>query len=196
VIVEILGLDGAGKTTVTRRLAASLGGRARKVTAYDPDFEQAAAMVRSRLGYQAEWALRGCAVASALLREAAHAGDGLDIFDRYVEAARMFFSVQEVHPVADSVLTDLPQPDLVVLLDVDVSTAMARRKQSTFGENAEEAAYLRKCASYLRSAAAARGWQVIDASEGLDGVLARARAAVQDAAGRRSELTVTEGPGT
>lgn len=184
-IVEILGLDGAGKTTLTKCLAANLDGTARKVRAYDPGFGQTLTMVRSHLGYRAELALRGCVVASALIRESANPPSALDIFDRYIEAARMFFSVMGLKPIAESVLTGLPQPDLVILLDVDVATGMARRHQSTFSERSEEISYMQKCASYLRSAATVKGWVIIDASADLETVVTRARTAVLEALGAR-----------
>lgn len=187
-IIEILGLDGAGKTTVSKSLAAALGGRARKVRAYSPDFEYAASLVRGRFGIRAERALRGCAVASALIRESALANDGVDVFDRYVEAARMYFSVQEVQPLTESILESLPQPDLVLLLDVDVQTAMARQVGSTFADREEEIVYLNACASYLQSASVIRGWVVVDAREDIEKVIATALEAARRALGIDAEV--------
>jgi thymidylate kinase len=178
-IVEVVGIDGAGKSTVVTALAARLGATARKVSPYPSAFQATVKRVERTLGATEATALRGCAVACALIHEAAEPRQGLQIFDRYVEAARMFFGVQGIRPVPDALLDRLPKPGLVILLDLDVELAMTRRLRPSHPDLSAERSYLRACTEYLRQAAASRQWLIIDASQPLDRVLADAVASVR-----------------
>lgn len=65
-LVEIVGIDGAGKTTVVREASAMLGATPRKVAAYTEEFHALARRTGEAFGARAEAAVRGCAVATAL----------------------------------------------------------------------------------------------------------------------------------
>jgi thymidylate kinase len=97
----------------------------------------------------------------------------------------MFFSVQGTRPLSDSVLDALPQPDLVVLLEIDVELAMTRRLRPSHASPSAEQSYLRSCADYFRRKAQSSPWSVVDASQSLDVVVglaaAHARSVAADA---------------
>ena len=177
-IIEVLGIDGAGKSTVVSALASQLNITARKVSPYPPAFHAAAERVERVLGEAAATAMRASAIACTLIGEAAQPRNGPQIFDRYVEAARMFFAVRGIQPVPGPLLDELPGPGLVILLDLDPGLAMARRLRPSHADPAAEVAYLESCSLYLRRAAEVHRWPVIDASEPLDKVLAAASAKV------------------
>jgi dTMP kinase len=184
-IIEVVGIDGSGKSTVVAALVAELHGTLRKVSPFSATIHATAARIESSIGEEPALAFRACAIAEALIGEAADAKQGPQIFDRYIEAAKMFFSVQGTRPLSDSVLDALPQPDLVVLLEIDVELAMTRRLRPSHASPSAEQSYLRSCADYFRRKAQSSPWSVVDASQSLDVVVglaaAHARSVAADA---------------
>jgi dTMP kinase len=189
-LVEIVGIDGAGKTTVVRQVCGSLGATPRKVAAYSEEFHAFARRTGERFGPRAEAGVRGCAVATALVAEAGRPRSGIDVFDRYLAGARMFFAVHALTPLPEEVLAAVPQPDLVVLLDVPVEVGLARRVRPSAPDLDHERDYLRACAEYLRATAARDGWLVVDARAGLDDVITETAAAIRALAPGRAGGTV------
>lgn len=163
-IIEILGLDGAGKSTLVRESSIRFGATARKVAPFSEGLHRDAIAAGEALGAHAKDAIRGWALASALVIEASRPRDGLAVFDRYVESARMFLAVHDLPSLPDSVLALIPEPDLVVLLDIDIEFAMTRRTPPAAGTRSDaEFPYLRRCLDYLRGTAATSDWLVLDA---------------------------------
>lgn len=170
-IVEVVGIDGAGKSTLVNGLAARINGEARKTNAFPGDVHARASAVGTELGTRAEAAFRALAVASALLAEAATPAGRLLVYDRFVEGARMFFAVKQCHPLPEDVLATLPTPEAVLLVDVPVSLGLRRRARPSEDSATSERAYLQACADYLHERAARQGWTVIDGTEPVDRVL-------------------------
>ncbi|HEX2051663.1 MAG TPA: hypothetical protein VHJ34_13680 [Actinomycetota bacterium] len=168
--VELAGIDGAGKSTVAGAVASRLGFEIRRVTAYGPAFEHGVAQLRRALGERGVEAARAIAIGRALLETAAAPMGPNVVFDRYVESARMYWTVQSIAPLPNDVLRLLPANDAVVLLDVDVATGLARRRGTSFDDVDAESAYLDRCVTYLRGAARRNGWIVIDARAPLEDV--------------------------
>lgn len=190
-LIEVVGIDGAGKSTVVGQVCRRLAATPRKVAPYSAEFHDLARSVGRLLGSRAEAGLRGCAVASALIAEARLPRSPIDVFDRYLEGARMFFAVHHLAPLPDDVLAALPAPDLVVLLDLPVELALSRRARPSCPDLDAERAYLHACADHLRAAGARHGWHVIDARRPLDEVVGEACQAVR-AAGTRAARPAAE----
>ncbi len=178
-MIEVLGLDGAGKTTAVGAVA-ELGFEARKVAPYNSRFQAEAAKL-DVLAPECLDAFRGAAVASALLLEAADVarrpGEHF-VYDRWIEAAKMFWSVKGLPPLPAAVVESLPKAALTILLDVDVETAIGRRLRPSDPDPDVERRYLESCDRYLKAAARAGGWTVIDATEDLEHVIEALRSAV------------------
>lgn len=177
-IVEVVGIDGAGKSTLVRALAAHTGAEARKTDAFPGDTHALAAAVGARLGTQAEAAFRGLAIARALLTEATSITTDRAVYDRFVEGARMYFAVKRVQPLDEDLLAALPQPEVVLLIDVPISLGLARRARPAERGAAAERTYLQACGEYLRGRAARQGWVVIDGARPAKDVLVHAIKAV------------------
>jgi thymidylate kinase len=182
-IIEVVGIDGAGKSTLVDGLARRLAAVARKTNAFPGETHRRAAAVGEALGSRAEAAFRASAIAAALLREAAAARPDTVVYDRYLEGALMYFAVKECWPLPDDVLARLPRPDVVLLVDLPVQTGLARRLRPAEGGGGRERSYMQACADYLRRRAATAGWVVLDGQEPRDRVLDRAVRAVTRLAG-------------
>ena len=124
--------------------------------------------MEQRLSTRVATAARAAAVAQALLFEASEVSDTDTVFDRYIESARMYWSVTGIKPVPEDVLALLPQNDLVILFDVPPSVAMRRRDGTAFTSAGDELAYLTKCASYLKQTAESNDWEVVRTDRPLD----------------------------
>jgi thymidylate kinase len=162
-------------------LAERLGWTATKVRPFEPATLERDAAIRSVLGPCASDAYRGNALAMALLDEAA-AMSTHTVFDRYVESARMWWSVKQVPPLDESVLSRLPQPLLVIFLDVPIEVGLSRRRGTSEYNSAEERWFLEQCSSYLRRRAAGNDlWVVIDSTQDLPTVLDQAQGHARDA---------------
>jgi thymidylate kinase len=168
--IEVVGIDGAGKSTVVGHLANTLGWRSRKVRPFTPDAVTLDLRVSGRLGTAAADSYRACLLASALLAEAADLSEPT-VYDRYVESARMWWAVKNVRPLPEPVLARLPGPTAVLFLDVPVDVGQSRRLSTTERSPAEETRFLDACRAYLRGRARSAGWMTIDATAPLPDVL-------------------------
>lgn len=175
--IEIAGVDGSGKTTLTRRLAAHLGFEGRKMDPFSDDFHRRLTAVRDRLGQPAVDAARSMALALCVLREISEQ-DGPRVYDRHLESARMWWSVMGLSPLPAPVLDGLPTPDLVIYLDIDADTAARRMLRSRMESDAVQRAFGDGCVRYLRAAAREKKWVVVDATAPLEEVWEQVLAAV------------------
>jgi thymidylate kinase len=170
--IEVVGIDGAGKSTVVRHLAGRLRWRERKVRPFTPDAVEQDRRVSGRFGTATGDSFRGCLLAAALLSEAADL-TAPTVFDRYLESAWMWWTVKGVWPLSEPVLRTLPAPTAVLLLDAPVGVGLSRRVQTTERSPAAETRFLDACRDHLRDRAASSGWTTVDAAAPLPDVLAR-----------------------
>ena len=168
-LIEILGIDGSGKTTMARRLAVWLGGEYRKVDAFRDGAYATALSVERNLGSHAATVYKANAIAKALLQEILDVSTNRPlVFDRFVEGALMYFAVKGIYPIPESVFADLPQPSHVVLLDLPVSLALRRRSRPAESDLEIERNYMLACRDYLCKRAQKLGWSVVDATRPAD----------------------------
>jgi thymidylate kinase len=193
-IIEILGIDGAGKSTLVREASIRFGATARKVAPFSPDLHNAAIAAGAALGSHIKDAMRGWALASALVVEASRPTPGLSIFDRYIESAKMFLAVHDLPELPTKVLGSLPPPDLVVLLDLDLSIALSRRAPPAAGSRSDaELPFLHACQRYLRSTAKTSGWLTLDAQCPVRELLAMLDEPVAELVNRPSSAALVQG---
>jgi thymidylate kinase len=176
--IEIAGVDGAGKTTLTKMLANHLGFEGRKMDPFSDDFHQRLTYLRENLGQRSVDAARSMALGQCLLREIAEQ-DGPRVYDRHLESARMWWSVMGLSPLPEEVLAVLPEPDLVLFLDIDPEVAAQRMLRSRMESDAVRQQFGARCIEYLRAAAVRRDWIVIDAAAPLGSVWQQALEAVE-----------------
>ena len=170
-VVEITGIDGSGKSSVVAFLAEEFSCTGRKVRPFSERTLKAEEAIISSFGDDAADSYRGCLLATALLEESAQLGEPA-VFDRYVESARMWWTVKGIHPLPPSALACLPEPDLVIFLDVPVEVGLERRLGTTERDEASERAFLTDCRSYLRNRATGRSnWRTLPATDPLPQVL-------------------------
>lgn len=170
--IEVVGIDGAGKSTVVRHLAGQLRWRERKVRPFTPHAVEQDRRVSGRFGTATGDSFRGCLLAAALLSEAADL-TAPTVFDRYLESARMWWAVKGVWPLSESVLQSLPAPTAVLLVDVPVSVGLDRRLLTTERSSMAETRFLEACQDHLRDRARSPGWTTVDAVAPLADVLAQ-----------------------
>lgn len=163
-IIEIVGIDGSGKSTLTSWIAHMWGFTPRKVQPYDQSFWADAEHIEGSLGVRAVEIVKAGAIARALFLEMSRLDTNRIVFDRFLEGARMYWAVKELYPVPEECLNELPAADHVLFLDVDPEIAISRRSHASERTYNEEIAYLQKCAMHFRTRAVEKQWKVIDAS--------------------------------
>lgn len=176
-LVEITGIDGAGKSTVAAALAARFGWEPRKVQPFSPEVMAQVEASRASLGERGADVARSLALSGALLRHA-ELPHVPTVYDRYIESARMWWAVKSQPPIPQDVIAQMRAPTLVILLEVDPAVGMARRLGSTEVSRESECHFINACSAYLRQEADANGWVVLDAAKALDVVIAEASHAV------------------
>ncbi|MEV5533682.1 AAA family ATPase [Streptomyces prunicolor] len=165
--IEIAGVDGAGKTTLTKMLASHLGFEGCKMDPFSDDFHRRLTYLRDNLGQRSVDAARSMALGLCILREIAEQ-DGPRVYDRHLESARMWWSVMGISPLPEEVLETIPEPDLVVFLDIDPEVAAQRMLRSRMESDVIRQQFGARCIEYLRSMALRRDWIVVDATAPLD----------------------------
>lgn len=196
--ISFEGIDGSGKSTQARRLAAALAGAGREVVATrEPGGSPGAEEIRRLLleGATDRWS----AETEILLFTAARRDHlertirpALDrgawvVTDRFADSTRVYQGVTrgDLRAVVDR-LHDLMigvEPDLTVLIDIDPAEGLARARARAGGEMRFEdmgvAVQARMRAGFLALAAAAPGrFAVIDGAQPADAVAAQVLAAV------------------
>jgi len=178
-IVEVAGLDGAGKTSVVAAVAAELGWDARKFHPFTTGFHEQLSSIRDRLGQRHVDAARSMAMGLCVLRELSTVTRPT-VYDRHLESALMWWSVMDLCPLPEPLVSELPHPDLVIVLDIDPEAAMKRM----LGSRMESAEIMRwfsgRCAEYLRRYGPGKGWTMLDASRPLDVVIRHALEVVRN----------------
>jgi thymidylate kinase len=182
--IEVIGIDGAGKSTVVASLSQSMGWRAAKVRPFDDAAISKDRQIFETFGVEASNGFRSCALAAALLWEASQLTEPA-VFDRYIESARMWWHVNDTSPLAPSVLAALPAPALVIFLDIPVDVGLSRRLATTAHTSEQEERFMKACAAYLcERAAGGSGWARVDATRPLPEVLETCAALARDVPGR------------
>ncbi|HZN19840.1 MAG TPA: hypothetical protein VFB84_16895 [Micromonosporaceae bacterium] len=165
-IVELAGVDGAGKSTVAQAVAEAFGWPALKFNPFPPAFHATLGPIRDRFGQRHVDAARALALGICVLQETSTQA-GPAVYDRHLESALMWWSVMGISPLPQPMLDALPRPDLVILLDVDPAVASGRMLESRIETPQLQRWFSESCARYLRAAAREKGWVVVDAGRPL-----------------------------
>ncbi|MBV1779299.1 thymidylate kinase [Paeniglutamicibacter sp. ABSL32-1] len=182
--VVLLGIDGAGKTTVGTTLAAELqasGTQAQLLR--NPAGRRWMSRVAGRFGtaLTPAWADRLESVvrlANVLASHARASGfAGTTVMDRHVACQLVLRSVRGLPQgvLLPWLLSRLPEPDAVILIDVPAEVAHARILAR--GEDSETLSYLRSAREAYLEIALARGWHIIDGTGTPRQVAAKTRRA-------------------
>lgn len=182
--VVLLGIDGAGKTTVGTTLAAELqasGTQAQLVR--NPAGRRWMSRAAGRFGtaLTPAWANRLESVvrlANVLASHARASGfAGTTVMDRHVACQLVLRSVRGLPQgvLLPWLLSRLPEPDAVILIDVPAEVAHARILAR--GEDSETLSYLRSAREAYLEIALARGWHIIDGTGTPRQVAAKTRRA-------------------
>ncbi|GAB3471852.1 AAA family ATPase [Azotobacter salinestris] len=131
--IVIESLDGVGKTTLVRNLAAALGGIAMSMPgpAVKPLREQIHAMLGDTGIAHALFYLAIAAAEGARARAAADAGQTV-VMDRFLASTLAYAKARGVEADFDALLPALPRPDVSVLLTLDEDERI--RRLGTRGE--------------------------------------------------------------
>lgn len=182
--VVLLGIDGAGKTTVGTTLVAELreaGTPAQLLR--NPAGRRWMSRVAERFGTALTpvWANRLESVVrlvNVLLAHARASGfAGTTVMDRHVACQLVLRSVRGLPQgvLLPRLLSRLPQPDAMILIDVPAGIAHARIVAR--GEDSETLSYLQSAREAYLEIALARGWHIIDGSGTPQQVAAKTRRA-------------------
>jgi dTMP kinase len=177
-LIAFEGLDQSGKQTQALRLREALEASGRRVVSFDfPDYrtpigrEIGAALAGDRtfppdclqLLYVANRCEHRPAIEAALV-----AGEWV-ICDRYLASSIAYGEAQGLDPAWLALIQRvLPPADMTVLLDIAPDVAAARKQQHRDAFEQDLALLGRVRASYLRQAASAPGWHVVDAARDRD----------------------------
>lgn len=167
----ILGIDGAGKTTVAQSIVGSLrrsGVRAQLLR--NPAGRRWMTRVAARLGRSMSpvWSNRLETVVRCtnvlLAHTRARLFPGTTIMDRHVACQLVLRSIRGLPQgvVLPWLLARLPRPEAIMLIDVPAETAFTRI--TLRGEDSETLDYLSSSREAYLSIAKARGWHIIDGS--------------------------------
>jgi thymidylate kinase len=167
-IIEIVGIDGAGKSTIAEWVARRWDFDLRKVRPFDQAFWHDAALIERTLGTRAVESIKAGAIARALLLEMSRLNENRIVFDRFVEGAQMYWAVKHIQPLPQEILRELRVPDQVILLDVNPELAIERRGYPSEKTREDELFYLRECASYFKTKAVEKAWKVINTNLPLE----------------------------
>ena len=179
-LIAFEGLDQSGKQTQALRLREALESNGLRVVSFDfPDYatpigrEIGAALAGGRafppdclqLLYVANRCEHRPAIESALA-----AGEWV-VCDRYVASSIAYGEAQGLDPAWLGLIQRvLPPADVTVLLDIAPEVAAARKQQHRDAFEQDLALLGRVRASYLRQAASAAGWHLVDAARNRDDV--------------------------
>ena len=180
----LLGIDGAGKTTVGKTLVAELQGSGTPAQLLrNPAGRRWMSRLAARLGttLTPAWAnrlesvVRLVNVAVAHLRASVFAGT--TVMDRHVACQLVLRSVRGLPQgiLLPWLLPRLPKPDAIILIDVPADVAHARILAR--GEDSETLSYLCSAREAYLEIALARGWHIIDGSGTPQQVAAKTRLA-------------------
>ena len=179
-LIAFEGLDQSGKQTQALRLRQALEGEGLQVVSFDfPDYQ-------TPIGQEIGTALKGgrafppdclqllyvanrCEHRPAI--EAALAAGQWVVCDRWVASSIAYGEAQGLDPDWLGLIQRvLPPADMTMLLDLAPEVAAQRKQQhrDAFEQDLDLLGRVR--ASYLRQAASAPGWQVVDAARDRDAV--------------------------
>lgn len=181
-LIAFEGLDQSGKQTQALRLRAALEADGLQVVSFDfPDYQ-------TPIGQEIGIALKGgrtfppdclqllyvanrCEHRPAI--EAALAAGQWVVCDRYVASSIAYGEAQGLDPDWLALIQRvLPPADMTVLLDIAPEVAAQRKQQHRDAFEQDLGLLGRVRASYLRQAASASGWHIVDAARDRDDVTA------------------------
>jgi dTMP kinase len=178
-LIAFEGLDQSGKETQARQLRARLQQEQRTVRALSfPDYE-------TPIGQELRKALDGEREFGAEVMQLLYVANRLEhkarlshwlttgdvvVCDRYRASSVAYGEAQGLDPAwLEDIQRHLPEPAVTVLLDIDPSTAAARKQTNRDRYERDLALLGRVRESYLRQAAKGR-WIVVDAGESREAV--------------------------
>ena len=179
-LIAFEGLDQSGKQTQALRLRQALEKRNLNVVSFDfPDYatpigrEIGAALAGDRAFpadcLQLLYVANRCEHRPAI--EAALAAGRWVVCDRYLASSIAYGEAQGLDPDWLRLIQRvLPPADTTVLLDIAPEVAAARKQQQRDAFEQDLDLLGRVRASYLRQAAAANGWHVVDAARDRENV--------------------------
>lgn len=191
-LIVFEGLDQSGKQTQALRLRQALEADGLVVVSFDfPDYQtpigrEIGAALRHERAFppdclQLLYVANRCEHRPAI--ESALAAGQWVVCDRWLASSIAYGEAQGLDPDwLQLIQRVLPQPDVTLLLDLAPEVAAQRKQEQRDAFEQDLGLLARVHASYLRQAARAPGWHVVDAARDRDDVtrdvLARVRGAV------------------